>query len=57
MEANISSASQEIPHIIWNPKVHYCVQQKPPFVPIVSHTNPTHAISSYFFNIHFNIVL
>jgi hypothetical protein len=27
LESNCHSASQEIPHLIWNPKVHYRVQR------------------------------
>jgi len=42
-EANQFSASQEIPHILQNPKVHYRIQKRPPPVPIQSHQNSVHA--------------
>jgi hypothetical protein len=28
------AASQEITHLLWNPKVHYCVRNRPPRAPI-----------------------
>jgi hypothetical protein len=34
-EAN-RSASPEIPHILWNPWIHYCVHRSPTIFPVLS---------------------
>ena len=42
-EAGRFSASQEIPHNLRNPKVHYRFNTSPPPVPILSQIYPVHA--------------
>jgi len=55
-EANWFAASQEIPRISWNPKVHYRTHNRPPPVSILGQPNPIHMPTSHLLEIHPNII-
>ena len=55
-QANWFAASQEIPRISRNPKVHYRTHKRPPPVSILSQPNSVHIPTSHLLEIHHNII-
>ena len=55
-EAKWFAASQEIPRISRNPKVHYRTHKRPPPVSILGHPNPVHIPTSNLLEIRPNII-
>jgi hypothetical protein len=55
-EAISCAATQELPSVLWNPKVHYRVHKSPQLVPILRQVNPVYIIQSYLSKIDFNII-
>jgi hypothetical protein len=56
-EPNSSTSSQEIPRILWNPKVRLPVHKSPSLIFNFGKINPVWNLLSYWFNTIFNIVL
>jgi len=55
-EANWFAASQEIPRISGNPKVHYRTHKRPPPVSILGQPNRVHIPTSHLLEIHPNTI-
>ena len=55
-EANWFAASQQIPRISRNPKVHYRTHKRPPPVSILGQPNPVHTPTSHLLEIRPNII-
>ena len=56
LSTNWFAASQEIPRISRNPKVHYRTHKRPPPVSILGQLNPVHISTSHLLEIHPNII-
>jgi len=53
---NSHSASQEIPYLLWNPKVHYHVHKSPPEVPSLNQMCPVQTFPTHLYKIHSDVI-
>ena len=56
-EASWFAAGQEIPHVLWNPKVPHRTHKRPSHVLILSQPNPVLISYSHLLKVHPNIIL
>jgi len=56
-EANSYSAGQEIPLLLSNPKVDYCVHKSLPLVSILNQVHPVQTLPTFLSKIHSSIIL
>jgi hypothetical protein len=40
-------AGQEIPDLVWNPRINYHIHKNPSLAPNLSHLNPVHTFNIY----------
>jgi len=52
----VSQLAKKLCRILWYPKVHCCIHDISSVFSFLRQTNSIHAIPSYFFEIHFNII-
>lgn len=55
-ETDSSDSNQELPSILWYPKVHYHFHKSLPFVPALCRSNSVLKTSSYFAFVRLNII-
>jgi hypothetical protein len=53
-EAANCVTTQELPSIVWNPKVYYHVHASPSLVPLLSQIDPLRTTPPYLSKIYFN---
>jgi hypothetical protein len=56
-QANSHPASQEIPQLLWNPKVHFRAHKNPQLVRILSQVNAVQFLQTYFCKFRSHIIL